>query len=111
MTLTIQDASISSDHTMRTARLAPGHERAWHASWLPGRLMDRNTAITAMVLADVVGTDDVHAGHRIWPYIEDWAAELDLTAPDALAWISQPPGNVSVDRDAAVAEDPEAAGS
>ena len=111
MTLTILDDIISSDHSGHTAHLASGHEHTWHVSWLPRRLMDRNTAITAMVLADVVGTDDVHAGHRIWPYIEDWAAELDLTAPDAPAWISQPPGNVSVDRDAAVAEDPEAAGS
>jgi hypothetical protein len=73
--------------------------------------MDRNTAITAMVVADVVGAGDVQAGHRIWPHIEGWATELDLTAPDTLAWISQPPGNVSTERDAAVPEDPEAAGS
>jgi hypothetical protein len=111
MTLTIQDDSISSDHTMHTARLAPGHEPAWHVSWLPGRLLDRNSAITAMVLADVVVAGEVDAGHRIWPQIEGWAAELGLTAPDALAWVSQPPGNVSTERDAAVPEDPEAAGS
>jgi hypothetical protein len=73
--------------------------------------MDRNTAITAMVLAEVVGMVEVDAGHRLWPHIEGWAAELDLTAPDALAWISQPLGSVSFERDAAVPEDPEAAGS
>ncbi len=66
MSLSIQDEIISSDNTRHTARLAPG-ERAWQVSWLPGRLMDRNSAITAMVLADVAGTDDVHAGHRLWP--------------------------------------------
>jgi hypothetical protein len=103
MTLTIQDDSISSDHT--------GHEHAWHVSWLPGRLMDRNTAITATMLADVVAPGDVHAGHRIWPHTEGWAAELGLTAPDALGWVSQPPGGVSIERDAAVPDDPEAAGS
>jgi hypothetical protein len=111
MTLTIQDDNISSDHTSHTARLAPGHEHAWHVSWLPGHLVDRNSAITAMTLVDVAATDDVHAGHRLWPQIEGWAAELGLTAPDALAWASQPPGCVSIEKDAVVPEDPEAAGS
>jgi hypothetical protein len=111
MTLTILDDSISSDHTMHTARLAPGHEHAWHASWLPGRLMDRNTAITAMMLADVVAPGDLHAGHPTWLHTESWAAELGLTAPDTLAWVSQPPGSVSIERDAAVSDDPEAASS
>lgn len=111
MTLTIHDAGISSDHTRHTARLAPGHEHAWIVSWLPGRLLDRNSAITAMVLADVVATDDVHAGHRLRPHIESWAAELGLTAPDVLAWVSQPPGRVSSEKDAVMPEDPEAAGA
>ncbi len=111
MSLSIQDESISSDNTRHTARRAPGHERAWQVSWLPGRLMDRNSAITAMVLADVAGTDDLHTKHRLWPHIESWAAELGLSAPDALAWASQPPARVSTEKDAIVPEDPEAAGS
>ena len=73
--------------------------------------MDRNSAITAMVLADVVATDDVHAGHRLWPHIEGWAAGLGLAAPDALAWASEPPGRVGIEKEAVVPEDPEAAGS
>jgi hypothetical protein len=111
MTLTYQDDSISSDRTGHTARLAPGREHAWHVSWMPGRLMDRNTAITAMVLADVSGRGEVHAGHRLWPHIEGWTAELGLTAPDALASVSKPPGLISREKSAAVPEDPEAAGS
>jgi len=111
MTLTIQDDSISSDHTMHTARLAPGHEHTWHVSWLPGRLMDRNPAITAMVLADVVVTGEVEARPRLWPHIEGWVAELGLSAPDVLTRASQPPGRVSIERDAVAPEDPEAAGS
>ena len=111
MTLTIQDDTISSDHTRHTARLIPGHEHAWQVSWLPGRLMDRNTAITAMVLAEVVTTDEVDPGHRLWLHIEGWSAELGLRAPDALTWISQPPGHVSSEREATVPEDPEAAGA
>jgi hypothetical protein len=110
MSLSIQDESISSDNTGHTARLAPGREREWQVSWLPGRLMDRNSAITAMVLADVAGMDDVHAGHRLWPHVKSWAAELGLSAPDALAWASEPPGRASIDKDAMALEDPEAAG-
>jgi len=111
MTLTIQDDSISSDHTTHTARLAPRHERSRHVSWLPGGLMDRNTAITTMVLADGVAPGDVHAGHRIWPHIEDWAAELGLTAHDDLGRASEQPGRVSTEKGAVVPEDPGAAGS
>ena len=110
MTLTIQDETISSDTTRHTARLAPGHEQTWQVSWLPGRLMDRNSAITAMVLAEVVTADDVHAEHWLWPQIESWAAELGLTAPDALTCISQPPGRISGEKEA-IPEDPEAAGA
>lgn len=109
MTLTILDDCISSDHTRHTARRAADHQGGWHVSWLPGRLLDHNTAITAMVLADVVG--DVDAGHPLWPHIQSWAAELDLPTPDAVAWASRPPDRISVEKDAAIPEDPEAAGS
>jgi hypothetical protein len=111
MSLTIHDASIRSDRTMHTARLVPGHEHAWEVSWLPGRLMDRNTAITAMVIADTAGSGDLHHGHRLWPHLQSWAAELGLTAPDALARACQPPGGISTEKDAAELPDPEAAGS
>jgi hypothetical protein len=111
MTLTIQDESISSDTTRHTARLVPGHEHAWQVSWLPGHFMDRNTAITAMTLAEVVATDDVNPGQRLWLHIEGWAAELGLKAPDALTWISQPAVRVDIDKEAVVLEDPEAAGA
>ena len=110
MTLTIQDESISSDATRHTAHLVPGHEHAWYVSWLPGRLMDRNTAITAMTLAEVAATEEVNPRHRLWLPIEGWAAELGLTTPDALTRISQPPGRISSEKDA-VPEDPEAAGA
>ena len=111
MTLIIQDDSISSDHTGHIAGLAPGHA-AWHVSWLPGRLMDRNTAITAMVLADTVGSGDLQKGHRLWPHLEGWAAELGLTADDVIARTAHPPGSIGAEKDAATElADPEAAGS
>jgi hypothetical protein len=97
MNLTFTDDTISGDSTRHTARLATGHQHAWEVSWLPGRLLDRNSAITAMVLAEVVGTRVPQAGDRYWPHIEGWAAELGLTAPDALTRISQPAGGISAE--------------
>jgi hypothetical protein len=67
MTVTILDDSMSSDRTPHTARLATGDRHSWEVSWLPGRHMDRNSAITAMMLADVTGPGDIDAGHRLWP--------------------------------------------
>ena len=91
MTLTINDTTITSDQNPHTARLAPGCQHIWQASWLPGEVLDRNSAITTMLLADIAGKGDLHQGHRLWPHIESWAAELGLTGPDAIARASQPP--------------------
>ena len=90
MTLTITGTTITSDQNPHTARLAPGCQHIWQASWLPGEVLDRNSAITAMLLADIAGKGDLHEGHRLWPHIESWAAELGLTGPDAIARASQP---------------------
>jgi hypothetical protein len=91
MGLTINDTAMTSTHTGHTARQAPGHHHGWEVSWLPGRILDRNSAITAMVLADSVAQGDLDEGHRLWPHIQGGAEELGLTGPDAIARISQPP--------------------
>lgn len=109
MALTILDGSISSDCTEHAARLAPGEQHAWEVSWLPGRRMNRNAAITAMTLAEVAGSGDMRAGHRLWGHIQGWAAELGMTAPDALARAATPPGRADAGNSALPA-DPEAAG-
>ena len=83
MTLTINDAAMTSDQTAHTARLAPGQD-LWEVSWLPGRSLDRNSAITAMTLADLTGEHDLNERHQLWPFIQGWAAELGLTGPDAI---------------------------
>jgi hypothetical protein len=90
MTLTINDATMTSDQTAHTARQAPGREHFWEVSWLPGRVLDRNSAITAMVLADQAGVHDLNERHRLWPHVEGWAAELGLTGSDAVNRVSQP---------------------
>jgi len=94
VTLTINDTTMTSDQTAHTARRAPDRN-GWEVSWLPGQTLDRNSAITAMVLADTTAEPDLHEGHRLWPHIQSWAAELGLTAPDAIAQASQPPGDIN----------------
>ena len=94
MTLTINDTTMTSDQTDCTARHAPGRN-GWEVSWLPGQTLDRNTAITAMILADTAAEPDLHEGHRLWPHIQGWAEEAGLTASEAIARVSEPPGDTS----------------
>ena len=48
-----------------------------------------------MILADTAAERDLAEGHRLWPHIQSWAAELGLTAPDAIARASQPPSDIN----------------
>jgi hypothetical protein len=47
-----------------------------------------------MILADTAADERVRDGHRLWPHIQGWAAELGLTGPEAVEATSQPPGGV-----------------
>jgi len=98
VTLRIDDTTMTSDQTLHTARQSPSG-RGWEVSWLPGQTLDRNTAITAMILADTTAEPDLHEGHRLWPHIQGWAEELGLTASDAIARVTQPPGDISRQQD------------
>ena len=89
MTLTINDTTMTSDQSPHSARHAPSRN-GWEVSWLLGRTLDRNTAITAMVMADTTADERVREGHRLWPHIQGWAQELGLTASDAIARAAQP---------------------
>jgi hypothetical protein len=101
MALTITDTTMTSDKTAHTASQAPGREYGWEVSWLPGQILDRNAAITAMVLADTAARADLREGHRLWPHIQGWAAELGLTGPDAITRTAQPPGGIRHDHEPA----------
>jgi hypothetical protein len=92
MTLTINDTTMTSDQTLHTARQAPSRD-SWEVSWLPGQTMDRNSAITAMILADITAEEELHEGHRLWPHLQSWAQELGLTGHDAITRASQPPAS------------------
>ena len=86
MTLTINDTTMTSDQTAHTVGQAPGRQHLWEVSWLPGRVLDRNSAIT---LADHAGEHDLNKRHRLGPFIENRAAELGLTGSDAVDRVSR----------------------
>ena len=90
MAITILDDSMSSDRTAHRARLMPGEGHLWEVSWLPGHRLERNRAITAMVLADLTGPGDLRPGERQWIFVDGWADELGLRADDAIERIGQP---------------------
>lgn len=77
MALTILDTTMTSDHS---ARHVPDRN-GWEVSWLPGQILNRNSAVTAMVLADTAAGSDVHESHRLWPHIQNWAAPHPKRSP------------------------------
>jgi hypothetical protein len=108
MALNIQPDGITSDHTVHSALPATDARHLWEVSWLPGRRVSRNNAITAMVIADLASPGHIDTGHWLWLHIERWAAELALTGPEALTKIANPPNWEDVDWGGAP-EDPEEA--
>jgi hypothetical protein len=93
MTMTIFGILITSDQTRHTAWRTAGPAPAWEVSWLPGRTVDRNSAITAMTLAEAASSPHLDEHHPLWPFIDGWSAELGLSRTEAIARISQPPAN------------------
>lgn len=84
---------MRSPDTPHTAR--PSGD-GWAVTWLPGRDLTRNQAISAMSIAEWVGQIPAHAGpegysEKFWLHIDGWAAELGLTGADAVAGVSESP--------------------
>ncbi|TVZ03731.1 hypothetical protein EAS64_14785 [Trebonia kvetii] len=108
MALTLLDDAITSDSTPHTAWRVHGEEHLWRVSSLPGRSMDRYSALTAVILADLT-SGDIYAGHPRWSHLECFAAELGLTVPDVLILTASANRHTDAGKNA-VSTDPEAAG-
>jgi hypothetical protein len=96
MSTKITDAEMTSDATCHTARAwpVPGEPTGWSVTWLPGRNLTRDQAITAMTIAEAVVThlDDLaDNASRWWLHIDGWAAELGITGAEAVAHASLSP--------------------
>lgn len=80
MSLAIDEDRMSSKDTPHTATR---HGDKWVVSWLPGRELTRNEAITSMTLAWQVAKDACVHGSN-WPLISAWAGELGLSGQEAV---------------------------
>lgn len=69
MILTINGAAMTSDQSAHTARHSPDRN-GWEVPWLPGQILDRNTALTPMTQADAAAERDHRDRHRLWPHIQ-----------------------------------------
>jgi hypothetical protein len=86
----IMDSVMFSDQTRHTAEKQP--DGTWILSWLPGRPLTRNQAITGMTIAEAVSRG-LQPGDRLWPHLDGWASELGLSGPDAVVRASIAPGD------------------
>ncbi len=85
MNIKIIGEAMTSDTTPHSAR--PDGD-GWAVTWLPGRVLTRNQAITAMVLAETVAGGPCDHTDKQWLFIESWANELGMTGADAVGKIS-----------------------
>ncbi|WP_166352394.1 hypothetical protein [Phytoactinopolyspora limicola] len=88
MSIHIDHDRMISDTTKHGAWRLPVGRDVWEVSWLPGRLLDRDTATTAMTLAEIVATrtadNGLHHDDPAWALIDALASELGLTGPAAV---------------------------
>jgi hypothetical protein len=108
MPLTNNDRTMTSDRSPHAARLAPGTQDHWEVSWLPGRFLTRDQAVTAMTLAETCSTTAAPDPERHWPFIEGWAEELGLPASHAITRITAAPAWTATAETGPERPDPEA---
>jgi hypothetical protein len=70
---------------------APCRPQQWRVSWLPGRLLGSNEAVTAMTLAETLA-DGPPAGHVARLLVTAYAAELALDTAEVLTRLTGPGG-------------------
>ncbi|WP_228002855.1 hypothetical protein [Nocardia australiensis] len=76
---------MTSDETTHMARCVGGDR--WVVSWLPGRTLTGQQAVTAMTIASTVAANDGPNGAG-WALLDDMALELGLTAREAVYMVA-----------------------
>jgi hypothetical protein len=94
MALDIDADRMTSEETAHFAVPTPDGS-GWSVSWLPGQILGRDQAITALTLAEVVATTELWCDSPWWPFIDEWAAELGLTGPNAILRAAGSPGDAN----------------
>jgi hypothetical protein len=88
MGLHIASNFMWSDDTKHTAREEGG---TWTVTWLPGRVLDHSQAVTAMMIAEKASQGVGLSDDPLWRHLEGMAAELGLSAANAIARASERP--------------------
>lgn len=94
MATQISDTTMASNQTRHTATAT---RAGWEVTWLPGRALTRNQAVTAMTIAEWVTVHrDALAGGLSpeWVHLAAWAGELGLTPERALLLASKAPEEI-----------------
>jgi hypothetical protein len=87
---------MTSDQTRHTATAwpVPDEPTLWTVTWLPGRNLTRDQAVTAMTIAEMVVERAgilADSSSKLWWHMDGWAAELGITGPQAVAGASMSP--------------------
>jgi hypothetical protein len=94
MVLKITDTAMTSDITKHVAMAwpVPGEPDQWSVTWLPARRLTQNEAVTAMTIAETVAMNADHLNEPgSWRvHVSEWAAELGLAGPLAIAMAIKP---------------------
>lgn len=88
MSLLPTSTVISSTATRHLA-WANAAETAWFVTWLGVRLVNRDQAVTAVTLAELVDGGVHKPQHKDWPLLCGLAAELGLTGDQAARLIKE----------------------
>lgn len=93
VSMAVTQERMTSTGTRHEAMVPPGVDQyepgAWSVTWLPGVRLDRNEAITAMMLAQHVDQGVVDSTVMPgWLFVQGWASELNLSAAEAVDLIT-----------------------
>ncbi|ASF12593.2 MULTISPECIES: hypothetical protein [Nocardia] len=87
MAIEVVSASMmTSDETTHMARCVGGDR--WVVSWLPGRTLTGQQAVTAMTIASTVASSRIPTTTE-WAILDDLALELGLTAREAVYMVAK----------------------
>jgi hypothetical protein len=98
-------SDVTRHKATRPHKAVPGEPPMWSVTWLPGRALTREQAVTAMTIAEmVVERADILAdsSSKLWWHMDGWAEELGITGPHAVAEASlSPEDRAALDDEAA----------
>lgn len=80
---------MTSDQTRHTARRDPERSGGWRVSWLPGRVLTRDQAVTAMILAGETAATGDDPGSAAFAPAREHANQPGLSLLDAAELIGE----------------------